>query len=63
MECSKTIRLFKSAFVSNMVLMFLAMVGSATGADLFQVKEKGVLRHLGVPYANFVTGTGTGLDA
>lgn len=30
--------------------------------DLDQVLESGVLRHLGVPYANFVTGSGDGLD-
>ena len=31
-------------------------------ADLSQVKESGVLRHLGIPYSNFVTGDGDGLD-
>jgi len=30
--------------------------------DLSEVKKRGVLRHLGVPYANFVTGRGDGLD-
>lgn len=30
--------------------------------DLDQVRERGVLRHLGIPYANFVTGSGDGLD-
>ena len=30
--------------------------------DLDEVKEAGVLRHLGVPYANFVTGSGDGMD-
>jgi ABC-type amino acid transport substrate-binding protein len=30
--------------------------------DLPAVKERGVLRHLGVPYANFVSGAGDGLD-
>lgn len=34
----------------------------AFSGDLAEVKEKGVLRHLGVPYANFVTGSGDGLD-
>jgi len=32
-------------------------------ADLDQIKASGELRHLGVPYANFVTGDGEGLDA
>lgn len=30
--------------------------------DLAQIRERGVLRHLGVPYARFVTGNGDGLD-
>lgn len=30
--------------------------------DLPDIKKKGVLRHLGVPYANFVSGAGDGLD-
>lgn len=32
------------------------------GADLLEIKQRGILRHLGVPYANFVTGAGDGLD-
>jgi ABC-type amino acid transport substrate-binding protein len=30
--------------------------------DLPEVRKAGVLRHLGIPYANFVTGSGDGLD-
>jgi ABC-type amino acid transport substrate-binding protein len=30
--------------------------------DLEDVKARGVLRHLGVPYANFVSGAGDGMD-
>lgn len=30
--------------------------------DLPEIQKNGVLRHLGVPYANFVAGDGTGLD-
>jgi ABC-type amino acid transport substrate-binding protein len=45
-----------------MVLCIVAFAGSGWARDLKQVKEKGVLRHLGVPYANFVTGSGDGLD-
>lgn len=43
------------------VLVCVVMV-SAAAADLRQIKERGVIRHLGVPYANFVTGDGDGLD-
>ena len=35
---------------------------SATAADLSEIKQRGVIRHLGVRYANFVTGSGDGLD-
>lgn len=34
--------------------------GGATGGDLPDVRAAGVLRHLGVPYANFVSGSGDG---
>ena len=34
----------------------------APGGDLDAVRERGVLRHLGVRYANFVTGGGDGFD-
>ncbi len=34
----------------------------AVPRDLPEVRSSGVLRHLGVPYANFVTGDGGGLD-
>jgi ABC-type amino acid transport substrate-binding protein len=32
------------------------------GGDLDAVRERGVLRHLGIPYASFVTGGGDGFD-
>ncbi|MBI5249285.1 MAG: hypothetical protein HY912_07305 [Desulfomonile tiedjei] len=35
---------------------------SSSMADLKQIKERGVIKHLGVPYAHFVTGSGDGLD-
>jgi len=48
-------------------LFFLGSVspygGAAIAGDLPSVKEKGVLRHLGIPYANFVSEDGKeGLD-
>ena len=49
--------------------MFLALValatlapGSAWCGDLAQVRKAGVLRHVGIPYANFVSGAGDGMD-
>ena len=47
-------------------VIVLICVGSFTsqtwGSDIATVKKNGVLRHLGVPYANFITGSGDGLD-
>jgi ABC-type amino acid transport substrate-binding protein len=40
-----------------------ALSGGPAGAqDLQEIKAQGVLRHLGIPYANFVTGSGDGMD-
>jgi ABC-type amino acid transport substrate-binding protein len=38
------------------------LCGAALAGDLPEVKKSGVLRHLGIPYANFVTGDGDGMD-
>ena len=35
---------------------------TASARDLREIKDEGVLRHLGIPYANFVTGSGDGMD-
>ena len=35
---------------------------AVSARDLKEIKEEGVLRHLGVPYANFVDGADNGLD-
>ncbi len=43
------------------MLVFVLPVGT-TLADLDEIKQRGELRHLGIPYANFVTGAGDGLD-
>jgi len=43
--------------------LLLAMLLSAPAvADLQEVRERGELRHLGIRYANFVTGSGDGFD-
>ena len=42
--------------------MLPACMASARAADLAEIRQRGVLRHLGVPYANFVSGSGDGLD-
>lgn len=48
----------------TMIILFCLVIGISTAFadDLAEVRARGVLRHLGVPYANFVTGTGEGLS-
>jgi ABC-type amino acid transport substrate-binding protein len=53
------------SFFFRLLLLFLtfAMLGSTGWAyDLADIKKVGVLRHLAIPYANFYTGRGDGLD-
>jgi ABC-type amino acid transport substrate-binding protein len=45
-----------------LVLLLLVVQPLALAAGLAEVRERGVLRHLGVPYANFVSGAGDGMD-
>lgn len=54
-------RLFSCLLLGAMVIG-ITYPSQAVGGDLAQVKKAGVLRHLGIPYANFVTGSGDGLD-
>ena len=49
-------------FVLAAVLGVCLGTGSAVASDLDEVRAAGVLRHLGIPYANFVTGSGDGMD-
>jgi ABC-type amino acid transport substrate-binding protein len=59
-----------SAAVRRVGLMAILGVGllapfalaAATDDSVTALKERGVLRHLGIPYANFVTGAGDGMD-
>lgn len=43
-------------------LLIFSLASTAVAADLKEIKERGELRHLGVRYANFVTGNGDGFD-
>lgn len=56
-DCAK-----KLVFVLTIVVTMIFTSGVLIAADLKEVKKKGVLRHLGIPYANFVTGAGDGMD-
>jgi glutamine transport system substrate-binding protein len=46
-----------------LVLVLFCLTFAANAADLPEIKAKGELRHLGIRYANFVTGAGDGFDA
>jgi ABC-type amino acid transport substrate-binding protein len=57
-------RVWLSAWVVGLVLLLGPILTSysATAGGLREIQARGTLRHLGVPYANFVTGAGDGLD-
>jgi ABC-type amino acid transport substrate-binding protein len=48
--------------LSLLFLLFGLVSTCAPARDLDDIHSAGVLRHLGIPYANFVTGGGDGLD-
>jgi ABC-type amino acid transport substrate-binding protein len=51
-----------SIIVGAGFLLMAALWAPAQATAPDDVKKAGVLRHLGIPYANFVTGSGDGLD-
>ncbi len=54
----------KAIFLTLTFTIFLIFISFQTvfADTLSEIKKRGVLRHLGVPYANFVTGSGDGMD-
>jgi ABC-type amino acid transport substrate-binding protein len=54
-----TKRLVLGLLASAMACLFMA---SSWAADLAEIKQRGEIRHIGIRYANFVTGAGDGLD-
>jgi ABC-type amino acid transport substrate-binding protein len=52
----------ETTMIVAMVIMFAILISQGWSADLPEIKQKGVLRHIGIPYANFVTGSGDGMD-
>jgi ABC-type amino acid transport substrate-binding protein len=52
--------LIKTFLFSCIALVFLC--GSAWAEDLDDILRSGTLKHLGIPYANFITPDGQGLD-
>jgi len=55
-------RALRTLSLATMTLALLTGTARGEGGDLAAIKARGVLRHLGVPYANFVTGGGDGFD-
>lgn len=45
-----------------LLIASLLVFGVASASDLADIKARGELRHLGIRYANFVTGAGDGFD-
>jgi ABC-type amino acid transport substrate-binding protein len=45
-----------------LLALVLALAAPSALADLNEIRERGELRHLGIRYANFVTGAGDGFD-
>lgn len=52
----------KKLLIAVFTLFLLESLARISCADLAEVKHRGTLRHLGIPYANFVTGAGDGMD-
>ena len=61
-------RKYKSALTAVIILTAVVLLSSAAlpraarAVTVEEVKKAGALRHLGIPYANFVTGSGDGMD-
>jgi len=49
-----------SCFLAGLLVCSAVVV--ARGVEISEIEQRGFLLHLGVPYANFVTGSGDGLD-
>ncbi len=53
---------FRKRILCLAAALLLSLPGPAQADDLDDVRSRGELRHLGILYANFVTGTGDGFD-
>ena len=62
MNSTCALRSVKVLLAAGLMAALTPALSAAEDADLEAVKQRGVLRHLGIPYAGFVTGSGDGLD-
>lgn len=49
--------------IAAVLMAAVTVAAAAWGGDLEDVRSRGVLRHIGIPYANFNTGSGDGMEA
>jgi ABC-type amino acid transport substrate-binding protein len=52
----------RARWIAAAAVLLLSTASATEGGDLAALRARGVLRHLGVPYASFVTGGGDGFD-
>ena len=65
MKCNQTRKFIRKIIRTLLILVAVASVptiNSAGAGDLDEVLQSGTLRHLGIPYANFITPNHLGLD-
>lgn len=63
MDRSLIVKNFRlGALLLAIIISITLPIHATAGSDLDEIKQKGVIRHLGVIYANFITGSGDGLD-
>jgi len=61
-HCATRKKCYHLFSILAIVLNISLISGSVFAQDLKDIKQRGILRHLGIPYANFVTGSGDGMD-
>ncbi|HIJ95822.1 MAG TPA: transporter substrate-binding domain-containing protein [Desulfuromonadales bacterium] len=52
----------KRLIMAAVMLFTVAGATAAVAGDLDDIKARGVLRHVGIPYANFISGAGDGME-
>lgn len=65
MKCNQTRKFMRNIIRTLLILVAVSSVhtiNSAGAGDLDEVLQSGTLRHLGIPYANFITPNHLGLD-
>jgi ABC-type amino acid transport substrate-binding protein len=61
-KAGMSMTIFVKHLILSLIMTMIVGCGVTHASDLQDVKTAGVLRHLGIPYANFVTGSDDGMD-